>query len=57
MENDEQWDKLLIKYAVRYCYDEKEKFAMLSPDDLDDLEQTIFDNMQKIKDKELQRFI
>ena len=57
MGNDENWDKLVIKYTVIYCYENKEKFAALMPSDLDKLEQVIFENLQSIKDKNLQDFI
>ena len=57
MGNDENWDKLVIKYTVLYCYENKEKFAELIPDELGLLETVIFENLQKIKDKDLQEFI
>ena len=57
MESDEKWDRLLIKYTIIYCYENKEKFAALMPNELDALEQTIFENMQRIKPHDLQEFI
>lgn len=57
MGNDENWDKLVIKYTVLYCYENKEKFADLIPAELGLLETVIFENLQKIKDKDLQEFI
>ena len=57
MGNDENWDKLVIKYTILYCYENKEKFAKLIPAELGLLETVIFENLQKIKDKDLQEFI
>ena len=57
MGTDENWDKLVIKYTVLYCYENKEKFADLIPAELGLLETVIFENLQKIKDKDLQEFI
>ena len=57
MGNDDNWDKLVIKYTILYCYENKEKFADLIPAELGLLETVIFENLQKIKDKDLQEFI
>ena len=57
MEHDENWDKLVIKYTLLYCYENKEKFAELMPPDLNDLADVIFGNLQRINDKELQGLI
>ena len=57
MGTDDNWDKLVIKYTILYCYENKEKFAELIPDELGLLETVIFENLQKIKDKDLQEFI
>ena len=56
-ESNEKWDKLVIKYTIIYCYENKEKFADLMPSDLDKLEKVIFENLQAIKPHDLQEFI
>ena len=46
-QNDE-WSLLIIKYAVLYCYENKEKIAAMMPNDIDVVANVIYDNMQEI---------
>ena len=50
MDVDERHDKLIIRYVVRYLHDNLIPFVFADDEDLEDFEQTIFGNLQKIRE-------
>ena len=48
---NEERQKLLIEFTVKWCYKIKDKFPNLKAEDLDKLEELIFESFKDMKDK------
>ena len=48
---NEEREKLIIKFTIKCCYKYKEVFTSLSPEELEKLEEIIFNSFEELKNK------
>ena len=48
-EQDAEWNFLVIKYVLFYCYDNKDKIESMIPSEIDGIANEILGNLQEIQ--------
>ena len=48
-EQEDEWNFLVIKYVLFYCYDHKDKIASMMTADIDEIANEILGNLQEIQ--------
>ena len=48
-EQEDEWNFLVIKYALWHCYENKEKIASMIPPDINGIANEILGNLQEIQ--------